>query len=115
MPPAPRTLRASTAPLAAVIVPRSIRSCSSTRRALCGFSRSEEASKTVQREVNATSSANSTATSPNRRTIGRFTAPASFELFQFEAADQRGGVAFGAQRVIEQLVSFFGSERRGAD
>ncbi len=107
MPSAPRTLRASTVPSAATIAPRAIRSCSSTLRALSGFSRSEEASKIVQREVNATSSANSTATSPYRRTIGRFTARASFELFQFEAADQRAGVAFRAQRVVEQRASFF--------
>ena len=48
--------------------------CSSSVRALSVLSRSEEASKIVQREVNATSSANRTATSPNRRRIGRFTA-----------------------------------------
>ena len=79
-----------------------MRCCSSSARALSGLSRSEDASKTVQREVNATSSANSTTTSPYRRTIGRFTADASFELPEFEAADQRRGVGFRAQRVVEQ-------------
>src|ERR1700683_100117 len=91
-----------------------MRCCSSTERTLSLLSRSEEASKIVQRDVNATSSANSTTTSPYRRMIGRFTACASFELPQFEAVDQRAGVPFGAQRVIEQRAPFFEAERRGA-
>src|SRR5271169_2895397 len=87
--------------------PRSMRCCSSIPRAFKPFSRNEEASKIVHREVNASSSANSTTTSPYRRTIGRFIVWASFELSQFEAANQRGGVAFRAQRVIEQRPAAF--------
>src|SRR5450759_1852473 len=109
------TLRASTVPSAARIGPRSTRCCSSSTRALSGLLRSEDASKTVQREVNATSRANSRATSPYRRMIGWFTAGASFQLGEFEAADQRGRVGFRAQRVVEERLTAFGCQRRGAD
>src|SRR5271154_3750528 len=91
-----------------------MRSCSSSVRALSGFSRSEEASKIVQRDVNATSSANSTTTSPYRRRIGRFMSGASFELPEFEAAYERGGVRFRAQRMIEQRFPALRRKRRGA-
>src|SRR5262249_52319188 len=106
--------RASTRPLSARIRPRWMRSSRSRVRALSGLSRSEEASKTVQREVNATSSANNTSTSPKRRTIGWFTATASFQPPEFQIADQRRRVTFGAKRVIEQRAAAFGTERRGA-
>src|SRR6478609_7875371 len=92
-----------------------MRCCSSRVRALRWLPRSEDASKTVQREVKATSSANSSATKPYRRMIGRFRALPSFELVQFEASDQRGGVLFRAQRVVEQGVAALGGQRRCAD
>src|SRR6202007_3299051 len=72
------------------------------------------ASNTVHREVNATSSANITATTPNRRRIGWFTARSSFQLPQFEAADQRRGIAFGAKRMVEQRVAARGRDGGGA-
>src|SRR5436190_139863 len=115
MPSPSRMLRASTEPSAATIGPRSIFCCSSSWRALSLLSRSEDASNTVQREVNAISSANSTATRPYRRTIGRFTPHASFELSEFEAADQRGRVPFRPQRVVEQPFAPPGGHGVGGD
>ena len=82
-----------------------MRSCSSSARALSGLLRSDEASKIVQREVNAISSANSSTTRPYRRTIGRFTVGPSFELSQFEAAHQFRRVGFRAQRMVEQRLA----------
>src|SRR5271166_271230 len=108
-------LRARMVPSRATISPRGMRSCSSWLRWLSGFSRSAEASKIVQREVNATSSPNRTTTRPNRRTIGRFTVRLSFELAEFEAADQGGRVGFRAQRVVEQRAAALGAQGRGAD
>ena len=61
-------------PSAATIRPRLICSSSSSVRTLSGLLFSEEASNTVQREVKNTSSANSTTTTANRRTIGVLTA-----------------------------------------
>src|SRR5689334_6281163 len=108
-------LRARTVPFAATIGPRSMCCCSSTARLLRLLSRSEEASKIVQREVNATSSANSRTTSPYRRMIGRFTGGHSFELVEFEASDQRSRLAFRAQGVVEQGAALVRAQRRGAD
>jgi hypothetical protein len=58
------TLRASTFPSAERITPRLIRCSSSSPRRFSGLSRSASASNTVQRDVNPTSSANSTTTRP---------------------------------------------------
>src|SRR6516225_7383382 len=109
-----RTLCASTVPSAAWILPRLMRCCSSSARALSGFWRSEAASKTAQREVNASSSANSSTTSPNRRTIGWFMGARSFEFSEFQAANERGRAALRAQRVIEQRMAAIRPQRGGA-
>src|SRR2546429_8278718 len=101
-------------PSEARIAPRSILRCSSRGRALRLLRRSEAAWKIVQREVNATSRANSRTTKTNRRAIGSFTARPSFQLAEFEAAYEGGRVAFGAQRVIEQLSPARRTQRRGA-
>src|ERR1700722_714271 len=91
-----------------------MRSCWSSARAFSGLLRNEEASKIVQREVNATSSANSRTTSPYKRTIGRFTAATSFELSEFEAVHQVSRVAFRAKRLVEQRPSPHRTQCRGA-
>src|ERR1700735_5519691 len=92
-----------------------MRCCCSSALAFSGFCRSEEASKIVQREVNATSSANSRMTSPYRRTIGRFTAqPSLADLFEFDAADQLARVRFRAQRMVEQRTAAGRRQRRSA-
>jgi hypothetical protein len=58
------TARASTWPSADRIVPRRIFCSSSSSRRLRSFSRSASASNTVQRDVKATSTPNSTTTTP---------------------------------------------------
>src|SRR5947209_9494563 len=95
--------------------PRTMRCSCSSPRAFSGFSRSEDASNTLQREVNAISSANITTTRPKRRTIGWFIGVFSFELAQFEALYQRCAVRLGAQRVVEQPLPARRCQRRGAD
>ena len=69
VPPPAGTERASTVPSLARICPRLIRSCVTRVRRLRLLLSSLEASITVQRVVNTTSSANSTTITANRRVI----------------------------------------------
>src|SRR5581483_11779867 len=104
------------------ISPRSTRCCSKSERAFSGFSRSEDASKIVQRDVNASSRANIAITSPNRRTIGWFTPRflfskphrrTSFQLPEFKAFDQVPRARFRAQGVVQQRAPALLCKRRG--
>src|SRR5438270_5889816 len=87
-----------------------MRCSSSSSRRFSGLLRSDDASKTVQREVKPTSRAKSRMTRPNRRRIGTFIGGPSThspgrELAELEAAHQVGGVVMGTQRVVEQAVA----------